>query len=205
MKTATRERPQRTILVQEEEDEGVDDGDEDTSPQGDPRRHTTSTSKSSYSKALRPHFESVHLPLERRLNAMAHPMTSCMSEPMMASSTISHRMIRGTWTDDTGKCQVMLGAMVGISRPLPLRLWPHLIRFLSRAYLVPIFFKINIIRTSENGTGIMSISEKVITTTLLTHTYLKMLTRSAAPFARQWVFYYWHHFDPLETWAVGLK
>lgn len=27
--------------------------------------------------------------------AMAEPMTSCMSEPMMASSTISHRMIRG--------------------------------------------------------------------------------------------------------------
>lgn len=29
--------------------------------------------------------------------AIAEPMTSCMSEPMMASSTMSHRMIRGTW------------------------------------------------------------------------------------------------------------
>lgn len=27
---------------------------------------------------------------------MAEPMTSCMSEPMMASSTMSHRMMRGT-------------------------------------------------------------------------------------------------------------
>lgn len=36
-----------------------------------------------------------HLPMESRLMAMAEPMTSCMSEPMMASSTISHRMIRG--------------------------------------------------------------------------------------------------------------
>lgn len=33
---------------------------------------------------------------------MAQPMTSCMSEPMMASSTINHRIIRGTCTEDTG-------------------------------------------------------------------------------------------------------
>jgi len=37
-----------------------------------------------------------HLPTDRRLMAIAEPITSCMSEPMIASSTISHRMIRGT-------------------------------------------------------------------------------------------------------------
>lgn len=38
-----------------------------------------------------------HFPIDSRLMAIAEPMTSCMSEPMMASSTMSHRMIRGTW------------------------------------------------------------------------------------------------------------
>lgn len=40
---------------------------------------------------------SPYLPADSRLKAMAQPMTSCMSEPMIASSTISHKMIRGTW------------------------------------------------------------------------------------------------------------
>ncbi|TNN73360.1 hypothetical protein EYF80_016523 [Liparis tanakae] len=40
---------------------------------------------------------------------MAQPMTSCMSEPMMASSTINHRMIRGTCTDETDFGQVHPG------------------------------------------------------------------------------------------------
>lgn len=39
---------------------------------------------------------SPYLPADSRLKAMAQPMTSCMSDPMMASSTISHKMIRGT-------------------------------------------------------------------------------------------------------------
>jgi hypothetical protein len=38
-----------------------------------------------------------HLPADRRLMAMAEPMTSCISEPMIANSTISHRMIRGIY------------------------------------------------------------------------------------------------------------
>jgi hypothetical protein len=33
---------------------------------------------------------------------MAEPMTSCMSEPMIANSTISHRMIRGTYKTKSG-------------------------------------------------------------------------------------------------------
>lgn len=44
----------------------------------------------------------VYLSDDSRLKAMAQPMTSCMSEPMMASSTMSHRIIRGTWTEHTG-------------------------------------------------------------------------------------------------------
>lgn len=38
-----------------------------------------------------------YLPTERRLKAIAQPMTSCMSEPIIANSTISQRRIRGTW------------------------------------------------------------------------------------------------------------
>ena len=34
--------------------------------------------------------------LERRLMAMAVPITSCMSEPMMATSTMTQRARRGT-------------------------------------------------------------------------------------------------------------
>lgn len=48
-----------------------------------------------------------HLPEDSRLNAMAQPITSCMSEPTIATSTISHGMIRGTWTR-TG-CQLREG------------------------------------------------------------------------------------------------
>lgn len=44
----------------------------------------------------------VYLFDDSSLKAMAQPMTSCMSEPMMASSTMSHKMIRGTWTEHTG-------------------------------------------------------------------------------------------------------
>lgn len=35
-------------------------------------------------------------PAESRLNAIAVPMTSCMSEPTMASSMVSQRMVRGS-------------------------------------------------------------------------------------------------------------
>lgn len=35
-------------------------------------------------------------PAESRLNAIAVPMTSCMSEPTMASSIVSQRRVRGT-------------------------------------------------------------------------------------------------------------
>lgn len=37
-----------------------------------------------------------YLPAESRLNAIAVPMTSCMSEPTMASSMVSQRRVRGT-------------------------------------------------------------------------------------------------------------
>ena len=37
-----------------------------------------------------------HLPTDRRLMAIAEPITSCISTPMIANSTISHRRIRGT-------------------------------------------------------------------------------------------------------------
>lgn len=37
-----------------------------------------------------------YLPADSRLNAIAVPMTSCMSEPMMASSMVSQRRVRGT-------------------------------------------------------------------------------------------------------------
>lgn len=40
--------------------------------------------------------DSTYFPFERRLNAMAVPMTSCISEPMMAISTMIHKRIRGT-------------------------------------------------------------------------------------------------------------
>lgn len=36
-------------------------------------------------------------PAESRLKAMAVPMTSCMSEPTMASSMVSQTRVRGTW------------------------------------------------------------------------------------------------------------
>ena len=36
-----------------------------------------------------------HLPADRRLMAIAEPITSCISTPMIANSTISHRRIRG--------------------------------------------------------------------------------------------------------------
>lgn len=45
---------------------------------------------------------SPHLPADRRLMAMAEPMTSCISEPMIANSTISHRMTRGTCKANSG-------------------------------------------------------------------------------------------------------
>lgn len=35
-------------------------------------------------------------PAESRLKAMAVPITSCMSEPMMATSIVSHSSTRGT-------------------------------------------------------------------------------------------------------------
>lgn len=54
-----------------------------------------------------------HFPTDSRLMAMAEPMTSCMSEPMMASSTISHKMIRGTWGGTGGKNTAEEGQKVG--------------------------------------------------------------------------------------------
>lgn len=50
-----------------------------------------------FPSSLISHTKPTHFPTESKLMAMAEPMTSCMSEPMMASSTISHRMIRGNW------------------------------------------------------------------------------------------------------------
>lgn len=41
--------------------------------------------------------EGQYRPAESRLNAIAVPMTSCMSEPTMASSMVSQRRVRGTW------------------------------------------------------------------------------------------------------------
>lgn len=38
-----------------------------------------------------------HRPAESRLKAMAVPITSCMSEPMMAISIMSQSSTRGTW------------------------------------------------------------------------------------------------------------
>lgn len=45
-----------------------------------------------------PH-ETAHRPADSRLKAMAVPITSCMSEPMMAISIMSHSSTRGTWGD----------------------------------------------------------------------------------------------------------
>ena len=39
-------------------------------------------------------------PADSRLNAIAVPMTSCMSEPTMASSMVSQRRVRGAWGEE---------------------------------------------------------------------------------------------------------
>lgn len=66
-----------------------------------------------------------HRPAESRLKAMAVPITSCMSEPMMAISIISQSSTRGTWWGQgTVRClsPESMGAASGLETPVP-RLW----------------------------------------------------------------------------------
>lgn len=90
----------RTVLVQKQEHKSVNDGYQHSSPQRNPaEEHQPWTRWTLQLKhALSESEMTTYLPTDSRLRAMAQPMTSCMSEPMIASSTISHRMIRGTCT-----------------------------------------------------------------------------------------------------------
>lgn len=91
-----------TILVKEEEEEGVYDGDEDPTPERDAAGWQGHGIRCTPLGGAGPRGSpggcrgAAHWPAESRLKAMAVPITSCMSEVMMAISIISQSKTRGT-------------------------------------------------------------------------------------------------------------